>query len=46
VGNSVLIDAPSNLTPGRHVGTVFDPDPDPDGHQAALVADLLERAFR
>ncbi|WP_410631749.1 arginase family protein [Amycolatopsis sp. cmx-4-83] len=26
--------------------TVFDPDLDPDGHQAALVADILERALR
>jgi arginase len=26
--------------------TVFDPDLDPDGHQAALVADILERAWR
>jgi arginase len=26
--------------------TVFDPDLDPDGHQAELVADILERAFR
>jgi arginase len=26
--------------------TVFDPDLDPDGHQAALVADILERSLR
>ncbi|MFJ7215873.1 arginase family protein [Amycolatopsis sp. NPDC098790] len=26
--------------------TVFDPDLDPDGHQAELVADVLERTFR
>jgi arginase len=26
--------------------TVFDPDLDPDGHQAELVADILERALR
>ncbi|WP_103352030.1 arginase family protein [Amycolatopsis sp. CA-128772] len=26
--------------------TVFDPDPDPDGRQAALVADVLERTLR
>jgi arginase len=26
--------------------TVFDPDLDPDGRQAALVADILERAWR
>ncbi len=26
--------------------TVFDPDLDPDGHQAALVADILERTLR
>ncbi|MEU4250706.1 arginase family protein [Amycolatopsis sp. NPDC026612] len=25
--------------------TVFDPDLDPDGHQAALVADILEKAW-
>ncbi|WP_329057103.1 hypothetical protein OG738_22520 [Amycolatopsis sp. NBC_01488] len=26
--------------------TVFDPDLDPDGHQAELVADILERLLR
>ena len=26
--------------------TVFDPDLDPDGHQAELVADILERSLR
>jgi arginase len=57
VGNFVVIDAPSDLVsllrrlltlPGG-AGfelTVFDPGLDPDGRQAELVADILERSLR